>query len=99
MRVLACGGSADGEWIELAEGTREFRRLKPHVFNWAQTDKVDTEIDYEIYRIWSINLLGYGMKVATLADGSDPESGAVLKALVRRDVHAHLTNPEGRRGG
>ena len=97
MKVLAGGGTADGEWVEVSDGVREFRRLKPQTFNWRTDEKVDTEIEYEIYRVWDINLLGFGMKVASLS-GLPDEGRAVLKALVRRDVFAHLTNPRRTRG-
>lgn len=91
MKILCCGGSLDGEWREVGTGVREFRALKPQKFNWGQDDKVETEIEYEEYRIVPINILGFGMHVAMLW-GMPDEGKAVLRALVQRDVFEQLTN-------
>ena len=98
MRVLCCGGSLDGQWRELTNDVHWFRALKPSEFNWRKGAKVETEHEYEEYVVSFINILGFGMKVASLRGAAD-EGVSVLKALVQRDVFEHIVNPGRKRGG
>lgn len=88
MMVLFCGGHADGRWIELPDGMKEYEVAAPGAFQWDGPAKV--EVERQRYRIWDINILGWGMKVAAPAV-RHYESHDVLRALVQRDVFKHLT--------
>ncbi len=92
--VLYCGGSLDGQWKEVHPDIREQRVVKPlGPIDWKASVKAEVgEIEYELYRIWPISVLGYQMHVAAL-QGSADEGRAVLKTLVRRDVFANFTKP------
>lgn len=88
MMVLFCGGYADGRWIEVPDGLKEFSVSMPGDFNWGSPQKV--EIKEQRYRIWPIQILGWGMYVAALAD-RNYENTDVIKTLCQRDVADHLT--------
>lgn len=88
MMVLFCGGYADGRWIELPDGLKEYEIATPGAFRWGGESKV--EIEKQAYRIWDVTILGYGMKVAALAERSY-ESDDVIRALCQRDVADRLT--------
>lgn len=89
--VLFCGGSKNGHWGEVAMGLQEIHVHVPTRINWNQDAKVVHEERRERYRIWNIQILGYGMRVAT-ADDARPESDDVIRAIVQRDVADVLTN-------
>lgn len=88
MTVLVCGGHADGRWVEVTKGETELEISTPRGFRWDTQEKV--EIERQRYRIWPINILGYGMYVASL-NGCRPETNDVLRTIVQRDVFKHLT--------
>jgi hypothetical protein len=89
MMVLFCGGYADGRWVDLPDGLEKYEVAAPTgTFRWDGPDK--TVIEKQLYRIWDINILGYGMKVAALAN-RHYEDDSVIRALCQRDVANHLT--------
>jgi hypothetical protein len=91
MMVLFCGGHADGRWIDLPDGWKEYEVAAPGAFRWGPDSKTETE--KQTYRIWDINILGWGMKVAALKN-RHYEDWDVLRALTQRDVFKHLTTAE-----
>lgn len=97
MKVLCCGGTADGQWRELTSDVRDFRIPKHVKFDWMSNQKVEVDDSYDEYRVVDIQILGFGMKVAMLR-GTPDEGLAVLKSLVQRDVFEHLSNPKRKRG-
>lgn len=87
-KVLFCGGYADGRWLDIPEALTEYRVQAPGTFRWDTNEKV--EMEEQVYRIWPIQLLGYGMRVAALKN-RHYESDDVIRALCQRDVAQHLT--------
>lgn len=88
MKVLFCGGHADGRWIDVPPSHDRYRVAVPGAFDWRSKEAVVTE--EQEYRIWDINILGFGMRVAALAT-RNYENHDVIRALCQRDVADHLT--------
>lgn len=93
MKVLFCGGPADGQW-------KDVPGLQPRSAH-GQTYEVvapPTPLDMRRgtgtlakakYRIWNVTLLGYMLQVAT-PEADHNESDSVLYAVLQRDVADHL---------
>lgn len=88
--VLFCGGSRDGQWIDVGMGVRTLDVDVPTNIDWTAPEKVEHGARREQYRIWDISILGWGMRVAALAH-RNYESQDVLRAVVQRDVADNLT--------
>lgn len=87
MKVLCCGGHADGRWMEVDADAKYLEIAAPGTFRWKSPEKVETE--KQVYRIWPVTILGYGMHIAVL-DTHNHESDVALRAIVQRDVADHL---------
>ncbi|MFE6222956.1 hypothetical protein [Streptomyces sp. NPDC057854] len=92
MRVLFCGGPADGQWrdvqpVRAGGAVVEVEVVAPptpleFVNGTGTLAKVR-------YRLWPITLLGHHMYVAA-PRGDHNESDSVLYGVLRRDVADHL---------
>jgi hypothetical protein len=83
VKVLFCGGPADGRWMDLAPDTTLFEVVAPPT-PLEFVNGTGTLARFK-YKVWGIQLLGYHMMVAApLADHN--ESDSVLYAVLRRDV-------------
>lgn len=87
MRVLFCGGPADGRWIELPPNVQEHEVVAPPTpLEFANGTGSLGKVRYTVR---PLQLLGYRMMVAW-PKGEHNESASVLYAVVRRDVADHL---------
>ncbi|MFF5973671.1 hypothetical protein ACFY7C_19300 [Streptomyces sp. NPDC012769] len=95
MKVLFCGGPADGQWRDVAVPTRDgyVRNGQPYEvvapptpLEFARGTGTLTKV---MYYLWNIQVLGHPMLVAA-PRGDHNESDSVLYAVLRRDVADHL---------
>lgn len=86
MKVLFCGGPADGQWKDVGV-TATVEVVAPP----TPRDVIDGTgtLTKVRYRLWRISLLGYKMMVAA-PETDHNESDSVLYAVLRRDVADHL---------
>lgn len=86
MKVLFCGGPADGQWKDVGVTATVEVVAPPTPLDMRNGTGTLTKFRY---RIWPIKLFGYPMYVAA-PEKDHNESDSVLYAVLRRDVADHL---------
>lgn len=89
MKVLFCGGPADGQWKDVSPqplGSKIEVVAPPTPLEFARGTGTLTKFKY---RLWGIKLLGHALLVAA-PEKDHNESDSVLYAVLRRDVADHL---------
>lgn len=92
MKVLFCGGPADGQWRDVEHYTRlgSYRYIEvvtpPTPLEFANGTGTLTKFNY---RLWTISVLGHLLEIAAPEDDHN-ESDSVLYAVLQRDVADHL---------
>lgn len=87
--VLMCGGPADGRWV-VVEGRTETQRVMtlPRL-DFSAPPEAETALTYVDYRIMPLSLLGHQMWIGVAVDEAYDDR-AIMKAVLQRDVAAHL---------
>lgn len=91
MKVLFCGGPADGQWRDVDMDRHDRRRHYEVVAPPTPLDMVrgTGTLRKFMYRIWPVQILGHALMVAA-PEADHNESDSVLYAVLRRDVADHL---------
>ncbi|GHG10288.1 hypothetical protein [Streptomyces hydrogenans] len=98
MRVLFCGGPADGQWKDIVNPSITSPGNSRGAGRYVEVVTPPTPRDFADgtgtltkvrYRLWRITLLGYVLDVAA-PEADHNESDSVLYAVLRRDVADHL---------
>jgi hypothetical protein len=88
-----CGGPADGRWVVVQDGTRDWECLTA---NWTgSTDPAVPAADSMTshrYSIVPVHLMGRKMYAGVIVDAAylSNDDSAILRTLLQRDVAQHL---------
>lgn len=89
--VLMCGGPADGRWVTVESPGRDWECSTLPRVQWTP-EVIDTNVPEPhrtLYRIMPLAILGHQMWVGVALDDAYDDR-AIMKAVLNRDVAAHL---------
>lgn len=91
--VIMCGGPADGRWVVVPGGDRDWYAIKPFRIDLGSihdpVEPLGPVPERVRYNIRPIMILGHELWIGVAVDEAYDDR-AVMRAIIQRDVAAHL---------